>query len=85
MAEMQRKKQESGASNICLLTETYYPITGGGETQARVLAAGFAAAGSATNVLTRRTDSNLPRSEPMDGAMLWRLAPAGPGLSLIHI
>nr|AFI78754.1 glycosyl transferase [uncultured bacterium ws198A12] len=79
MAEMQRKKQESGASNICLLTETYYPITGGGETQARVLAAGFAAAGSATNVLTRRTDSNLPRSEPMDGAMLWRLAPAGPG------
>ena len=79
MAEMQRKKQESGASSICLLTETYYPITGGGETQARVLAAGFAAAGSNTNVLTRRTDSTLPRSEYMDGAKLWRLAPTGPG------
>lgn len=76
---MQRSKHKSGAVNICLLTETYYPITGGGETQARVLAAGFAAAGSKTNVLTRRTDSTLPRLEHMDGATLWRLAPTGPG------
>ncbi len=76
---MQRSKHKSGAVNICLLTETYYPITGGGETQARVLAAGFAAAGSKTNVLTRRTDSTLPRVEHMDGARLWRLAPTGPG------
>jgi len=79
VAEMQRNQHKSGAANICLLTETYHPITGGGETQARVLAAGFAAAGSNTNVLTRRTDSTLPRSEYMDGAKLWRLAPTGPG------
>jgi glycosyltransferase involved in cell wall biosynthesis len=76
---MQPKKHNSGAKNICLLTETYHPITGGGETQARVLAAGFAAAGSNTNVLTRRTDPTLPRSENLDGARLWRLAPTGPG------
>ena len=76
---MQRNQHKSGVPNICLLTETYHPITGGGETQARVLAAGFAAAGSNTNVLTRRTDSTLPRSEHMDGAKLWRLAPTGPG------
>ena len=76
---MQRSQHKSGAVNICLLTETYYPITGGGETQARVLAAGFAAAGSKINVLTRRTDSTLPRLEHMDGATLWRLAPTGSG------
>lgn len=79
MAEMQHNKHKSGSVNVCLLTETYHPITGGGETQARVLAAGFAAAGSNTIVLTRRTDSTLPRMELMDGATLWRLAPTGPG------
>jgi glycosyltransferase involved in cell wall biosynthesis len=76
---MQRNRHKSGSADICLLTETYYPITGGGETQARVLAAGFAAAGSNTNVLTRRTDSSLPRVEQLDDATVWRLAPAGPG------
>ena len=76
---MRRKQHKSGAVDICLLTETYHPITGGGETQARVLAAGFAAAGSNTNVLTRRTDSTLPRTEQLDGSTLWRLAPTGPG------
>jgi glycosyltransferase involved in cell wall biosynthesis len=76
---MQRNQRNPGSANVCVLTETYHPITGGGETQARVLAAGFAAAGSKTNVLTRRTDSTLPRSEHMDGARLWRLAPTGPG------
>jgi hypothetical protein len=76
---MQHNRHKSEAAGMCLLTETYHPITGGGETQARVLAAGFAASGSETNVLTRRTDSTLPRSEHMDDATLWRLAPAGPG------
>jgi hypothetical protein len=76
---MQHNRRKSEAAGVCLLTETYHPITGGGETQARVLAAGFAASGSETNVLTRRTDSTLPRSEHMDDATLWRLAPAGPG------
>ena len=79
MAKMQRNKHNSGAANVCLLTETYHPITGGGETQARVLAAGFAAAGSNTSVLTRRTDSTLLRFEHLDDAKLWRLSPTGPG------
>jgi len=65
--------------NVCILTETYHPITGGGETQARVLAQGFAARGSIVNVLTRRLDTTLPRSEMLGGATVWRLAPTGPG------
>jgi glycosyltransferase involved in cell wall biosynthesis len=54
-------------------------VTGGGETQARVLAAGFAAAGWTIHVLTRQTDSNLPKSESLDGATVWRLSPSGQG------
>ena len=65
--------------NVCILTETYYPVTGGGETQARVLAEGFVSAGSNIHVLTRRTDASLPKSENLDGATLWRLSPTGPG------
>jgi glycosyltransferase involved in cell wall biosynthesis len=65
--------------NVCLLTETYHPVTGGGETQARVLAAGFVAAGANVQVLTRRTDSGLPELEVLDGATVWRLSPKGPG------
>jgi glycosyltransferase involved in cell wall biosynthesis len=67
------------SANICLLTETYHPVTGGGETEARVLASGFVSAGSDIQVLTRRTDSRLPRSDTLDGATLWRLSPTGPG------
>jgi glycosyltransferase involved in cell wall biosynthesis len=67
------------SAGVCILTETYHPVTGGGETQARALAAGFAAAGRTVHVLTRRTDNNLPKSEPLDGATVWRLSPSGRG------
>lgn len=67
------------SARVCILTETYHPVTGGGETQARVLAAGFAAAGWTVHVLTRRTDSHLPKSESLDGATVWRLSPSGRG------
>lgn len=64
---------------VCLLTETYYPVTGGGETQARVLAAGFTRNGSTVHVLTRRTGSRQAKKEELDGAVVWRLSPTGPG------
>lgn len=64
---------------VCLLTETYYPIVGGGETQAGVLASGFARNGSVVNVLTRRIDAGHARSEERDGATIWRLSPTGTG------
>ena len=67
------------SANVCILTETYHPLSGGGETQARVLAAGFAASGRTIHVLTRRTDRTLPKSESLDGATIWRLSPSGPG------
>ena len=62
---------------VCLLTETFYPLTGGGETQARVLCDGLAAKGLEVTLLTRRTDRTLPRVSTMGGAIIRRLGPSG--------
>jgi glycosyltransferase involved in cell wall biosynthesis len=62
---------------ICLLTETYRPLVGGGETQARALAEGLAAQGRQIFILTRRHDPALPRQEIMDGALVYRVGPSG--------
>jgi glycosyltransferase involved in cell wall biosynthesis len=62
---------------ICLLTETYYPVVGGGETQARSLAEGLTAQGWQVLVLTRRSDASLPRQEMIGGVPVYRLWPSG--------
>lgn len=65
--------------NVCLLTETFHPVTGGGETQARVLASGLAASGATVQVVTRRSDKSLPRREYLGPVRLWRVSPSGAG------
>jgi len=65
--------------NVCLLTETFHPVTGGGETQARVLASGLAASGSAVQVVTRRSDKASPRRDCLGSVRLWRVSPSGAG------
>jgi glycosyltransferase involved in cell wall biosynthesis len=65
--------------NVCLLTETFHPVTGGGETQARVLASGLAASGAAVQVVTRRSDKSLARREYLGPVRLWRVSPSGAG------
>ena len=62
---------------VCLLTETFYPLTGGGETQARALCRGLAANDLAVTLLTRRTDKTLPKVSNMEGATIRRLGPTG--------
>lgn len=62
---------------VCLLTETYHPVTGGGETQARALARGLTRRGWSVLILTRRSDASQPREEWLDGARIVRLPPAG--------
>jgi glycosyltransferase involved in cell wall biosynthesis len=64
---------------VCLLTETYYPVIGGGETQARTLAAGLQDHGMATRVITRRSESAFPRRDEVDNVQVSRLGPSGPG------
>jgi glycosyltransferase involved in cell wall biosynthesis len=62
---------------ICILTETYYPVVGGGETQARALAEGLVAQGLEVMVLTRRSDASLEKTERYGEVTVYRLPPTG--------
>jgi glycosyltransferase involved in cell wall biosynthesis len=64
---------------ICIFTETYYPVIGGGETQARLLAEGLVAAGFSVILLTRRSDAGLPKVEHYGAVTVYRLPPVGGG------
>lgn len=64
--------------HICLLTEMFYPVVGGGETHARLLAQSLNDLGMRTFVLTRRSDKSFPRSETISGTPTHRVSPAGP-------
>lgn len=63
---------------VCILTETFCPEIGGGETQARSLAQALGKQGWHVLVLTRRSDANLPRHEVMGGVPVHRIGPSGP-------
>jgi glycosyltransferase involved in cell wall biosynthesis len=64
---------------LCIFTETYYPVVGGGETQARLLAEGLIANGHSVIVLTRRSDAALTQHEHYGDVSVYRLAPVGSG------
>jgi glycosyltransferase involved in cell wall biosynthesis len=64
---------------ICIFTETYYPVVGGGETQARLLAEGLIAQGHSVIILTRRSDASLKSHERYGDVEVYRLAPSGVG------
>ena len=64
---------------ICIFTETYYPVVGGGETQAKLLANELADAGHPVTILTRRSDASLKRYERYGEIEVYRLSPAGSG------
>ena len=64
---------------ICIFTETYYPVVGGGETQARLLAEGLVANGHSAILLTRRSDPALKKVERYGAIAVYRLPPAGSG------
>ena len=69
----------TGVPRICLLTETYHPIVGGGETQARLLAESLLGRGAEVVVLTRRVSLRHPTRETMAGVEIHRLPLAGRG------
>lgn len=67
----------ANAPRICLLTETFYPVVGGGETHARLLAKRLNSMGMPTFVLTRRTTPSLPEEEIIDNIPTYRIGLAG--------
>ena len=64
---------------ICIFTETYYPVIGGGETQSHLLAEGLIANGHSVTILTRRSDVALKEHENYGDVSVYRLAPVGTG------
>jgi glycosyltransferase involved in cell wall biosynthesis len=62
---------------VCIFTETYYPVVGGGETQARALAEGLTENGFQVMVLTRRSHAALEKTEQFGGVTVHRLPPVG--------
>lgn len=73
--------QESSASLpcICLITETYFPVIGGGETQSRALAQDLVSNGYQVILVTRRSKQEFKPYEELDGAKVYRLWPVGNG------
>lgn len=65
--------------NVCILTETYHPVTGGGETQARTLAEGLRAEGSEVHLITRRSGRDLAPQEVVGNVPVHRVGPVGGG------
>src|SRR5215207_7299497 len=64
---------------ICLLTETYYPVVGGGETQARASAEDLVVHGFEVIVVTRRSSTALSKLDRLGGVIVCRTPPSGAG------
>jgi glycosyltransferase involved in cell wall biosynthesis len=64
---------------ICIFTETYYPIIGGGENQARSLGEALVDKGYSVIVLTRRTDPSMKSIERFGDITVYRIPPVGGG------
>jgi glycosyltransferase involved in cell wall biosynthesis len=64
---------------VLVLTETFHPEIGGGETQTKNLCEAFASDGHEVTVVTRRSSPASLRQETLSGARVVRLGPSGRG------
>ncbi|MGD2156263.1 MAG: glycosyltransferase family 4 protein [Anaerolineales bacterium] len=62
---------------VCIFTETFYPVVGGGETQARLLAEGLISHGIRVIIITRRSQRSLQSIERFGEITVYRLPPIG--------
>lgn len=62
---------------ICLVTGNFYPIIGGGEKHAFLLAREMINQGAAVTVVTRRRYRSLPKKETIAGIPVLRIGPCG--------
>ena len=67
----------TGGARVCLLTETFAPVLGGGENQARLLAGRLVGRGVSVFVLTRRIRPDLPWEDQIDAIPVRRVGPSG--------
>jgi glycosyltransferase involved in cell wall biosynthesis len=72
-------KRLDSLPRMCLLTETYYPLTGGGESQTRVLAANLRDQKFQVLIITRRCSDSWKEIDLVDGVSVYRIPPVGTG------
>lgn len=68
---------DSATPRICLLTNSFYPRIGGGETHALLLCREWQKRGVPVFVMTRRITPDLAPVEDLDGLTIRRLPPSG--------
>ncbi len=66
-----------GMPRVLMLLESYVPVVGGMEAQARNLAGALKTVGTPIAILTRCPDATLPRHEEIDGIPVTRVGPVG--------
>jgi glycosyltransferase involved in cell wall biosynthesis len=76
---MKSPSSQNAKPRICLLTESYYPIIGGGETQSRITAEDLIVRGFEVMVITRQSDISLKTFEKMGDIRIYRVPPQGKG------
>jgi glycosyltransferase involved in cell wall biosynthesis len=64
---------------ICIFTETYTPVVGGGETQAQLLADSLIQDGHSAIILTRRSEKGFKKDELVGQVPVYRIPPPGKG------
>ncbi|MEI6788668.1 MAG: glycosyltransferase family 4 protein [bacterium] len=68
---------EPSPPQICLLTDSYYPVVGGGEAHARLMCGEFRRLGVPVFVLTGHKVATSPAFETVDEVPVYRVPPAG--------
>ncbi|NNE45280.1 MAG: glycosyltransferase family 4 protein [Rhodothermales bacterium] len=66
-------------ARICILTETFFPVVGGGETQALDLGNNLAERGHSVIVVTRRSDATHEKRGKVGELLVFRVTPSGTG------
>jgi glycosyltransferase involved in cell wall biosynthesis len=79
MTSAEQRQKQNALPRICILTESYYPVTGGGETQTRTLAEGLGSAGFRVVIVTRRSSAALKETDIVDGVTVYRIPPISCG------
>ena len=74
-----RNKKEVSPLRVCFLLESFFPVMGGTETQARILAEDLLANGIRVLIVTRRSDRSFKPREDLGGIKIFRVPPAGKG------
>jgi glycosyltransferase involved in cell wall biosynthesis len=71
-------KFSESTPKVCIFTETYYPVIGGGETQAKSFAESLVSFGFQVVVLTRRSQPGYKKIERLGKVTVYRTPPVGP-------